>query len=564
MAPTIRSKLYGLATLAVAAILVTAVGAAWALTRMSDQIAAAAPRIAALEAVGAARTGVLEIVLAALDSIVDKDEGAVVADRRDAVDDGLRNVLALVSGFRDASAAAGEPDAPARIADLADQLHAAIATDLWQAIETRADNGAFATLDDRIDGLGEALKDRLVAVERAIHDDDVRARAATLTDAERMQLIVLAVGGGAVLAVLFIASVVIPGVVGPILAMRDALAMMGRGALDTAVPGEGRRDEIGDMSSAVALLRDGTREAERLRLERQRADLEAAAQRAEAIERMARLLSDEVGARLEDVVGLAATFETRAGQLQGLSARTREDCGAVDETTGVAQAQIDAMAGAVDALDALGAEIAAQAETVLQAVGEASGSVAEAQRIAAGLSDATRRIGDVVTLIRAVAQQTNLLALNATIEAARAGEAGRGFAVVAGEVKNLASQTAQATEEIDELVQHLRASAGGVVAAIGGVVGGMGRVETASTAIGGALSEQVAGVQRIASAMSEARRGMTEVVERVTAVTASAQETDEASSGVAAAGRTLAGTSGSLRNTVRQVASDLRRDASAS
>jgi methyl-accepting chemotaxis protein len=236
----------------------------------------------------------------------------------------------------------------------------------------------------------------------------------------------------------------------------------------------------------------------------------------------------------------------------------------VDETTGVAQAQIDAMAGAVDALDALGAEIAAQAETVLQAVGEASGSVAEAQRIAAGLSDATRRIGDVVTLIRAVAQQTNLLALNATIEAARAGEAGRGFAVVAGEVKNLASQTAQATEEIDELVQHLRASASGVVAAIGGVVGGMGRVETASTAIGGALSEQVAGVQRIASAMSEARRGMTEVVERVTAVTASAQETDEASSGVAAARRTLAGTSGSLRNTVRQVASDLRRDASAS
>ncbi len=564
MAFSIRSKLYGLATLAVAAILVTAVGAAWALTRVGDEIAAAAPRIVALEAIAAARSDVLETVLAAMDAIVDRDEGAVAPERRQAVDDGRTNVLAHLSTFRSAASAAGEAAATDRIAGLIAQLHDAITTDLWKAIETRADHDAFAELDDRIDGLGEALGDALSAVLQAVNRTEETARAAALADAERMQGIVLGVGGGAVLAILFLVSFVVPGVVGPIVAMRNALTQMGSGALDTEVPGIGRRDEIGEMSAAVARLRDGTREAEQLRLERQQADLEAAAERADAIERMARLLSEEVGGRLDEVVALAATFETRADQLKGLSARTREDCGAVEETTGVARSRLDAIAVSVDALDALGAEIATQAETVLRSVGDASGNVRDAQRIAAGLSDATRRIGDVVTLIRAVAQQTNLLALNATIEAARAGEAGRGFAVVAGEVKTLAAQTAHATEEIDGLVQHLRTSANGVATAIGGVVDGMGRVEVASGAIGEALSAQVEGVRRISSAMSEARTGMTDAVARVAAVTASARETDDASSGVAAAGRTLAGTSGTLRTTVRQVATDLRRDASAS
>ncbi|HLN22857.1 MAG TPA: methyl-accepting chemotaxis protein, partial [Patescibacteria group bacterium] len=124
-----------------------------------------------------------------------------------------------------------------------------------------------------------------------------------------------------------------------------------------------------------------------------------------------------------------------------------------------------------------------------------------------GLSDAADRIGEVVKMINDIASQTNLLALNATIEAARAGDAGKGFAVVAGEVKNLANQTARATEDIQAQVAAIQAETGKAVLAIGGIAQTISSVNQFTVGIASAVEEQGAATQEIARNVQQAATG---------------------------------------------------------
>jgi methyl-accepting chemotaxis protein len=163
-----------------------------------------------------------------------------------------------------------------------------------------------------------------------------------------------------------------------------------------------------------------------------------------------------------------------------------------------------------------------------------------------------------VKLITAIAEQTNLLALNATIEAARAGEAGRGFAVVASEVKQLASQTAKATEEIGAQIAGMQTATQDSVAAIKEIGGTIGRISDIASTIAAAVEEQGAATQEIARNVGEAAKGTTQVATNITDVNRGAAETGSASAQVLASAKSLSSESHHLRSEVDKFLSTVR------
>jgi methyl-accepting chemotaxis protein len=203
-------------------------------------------------------------------------------------------------------------------------------------------------------------------------------------------------------------------------------------------------------------------------------------------------------------------------------------------------------------------EISRQVQESARIAGDAVKQAQETDQRINALSHAAGRIGDVVKLITAIAEQTNLLALNATIEAARAGEAGRGFAVVASEVKQLASQTAKATDEISTQIAGMQTATQESVAAIKEIGDTIGRISQIASTIAAAVEEQGAATQEIARNVGEAAKGTQQVAANITDVNRGAGETGSASSQVLSSAQSLSGESNQLKLEVERFLSTVR------
>ncbi|MFC4166786.1 methyl-accepting chemotaxis protein [Teichococcus aestuarii] len=256
-----------------------------------------------------------------------------------------------------------------------------------------------------------------------------------------------------------------------------------------------------------------------------------------------------------DVKSVVETFVTRAGEMQEAAGRltatarqSQEEASTVADAASRANSDVQAVAAAAE-------EMAASIVEITRRVSEAAGvtqqAVAEAQATDAtmrSLTEAAARIGDVVKLIGDIAGQTNLLALNATIEAARAGEAGKGFAVVASEVKNLAGQTARATEEISSQIAEMQAATSRAVEAIRGIGSTVERTNGIATAIAAAVEEQGAATQEIARAAAQVAEATGTVSSRIGSVRMAAAETGGSAGHVLEAARELSGQASALRS----------------
>jgi methyl-accepting chemotaxis protein len=345
-----------------------------------------------------------------------------------------------------------------------------------------------------------------VAVIEVIKDTTEYEAAAT-----RAQLHLL-VGTLAILAgAILLAFLLGRGLSRPLTAITAVMNRLSSGDTDVTIPGGDRNDELGTMALAVDVFRKNMIEAGTMR-ETQ----EAAKQQAELEKRaLQRQMADRFEADVKSVVGAVAkatqdmqrVAREITASVNGTSERTAAAAAASEE----ASASVSTVAAATEELASSVAEIGRQ---VTHSSGVADDAVIKAGQttdMVAGLTAASEKIGDVLRLIGAIASQTNLLALNATIEAARAGDAGRGFAVVASEVKELASQTAKATEEIAGQVTAIQSATGDCVIAIGGISDTIREISGIATTIAAAVEEQDSATREIARSVQQAAAGTSEV-----------------------------------------------------
>jgi methyl-accepting chemotaxis protein len=253
-------------------------------------------------------------------------------------------------------------------------------------------------------------------------------------------------------------------------------------------------------------------------------------------------IADMAGALNIALIKLGDAFTQINGTADRLGGESTSLKGVAVELTRAAaetSAQAEVVARTADDVSQNVQAVAAGGEQMGSAIGEISRNANEAARVATGavqsvesttatmfkLGDSSREIGDVVRLITSIAEQTNLLALNATIEAARAGDAGKGFAVVADEVKQLAQETARATEDISRRVETIQQDADQAAQAISEVAGVITRINEFQTTIASAVEEQTATTQAINAGVAEAATGSGQIARSIGGVAASAATT---------------------------------------